>query len=336
MPPGARHRSSSRKKTSEGKERDNSLPPLLDRGNSTPGLGGRAASLGSKGSRTGDADRPGSCASDPVKGSKGSRTSDADRPGSCASDPVKGVPSASRLSVGARPPRPPGEKWWITSKIQNVRSAGGGYAPVACGTPKVNLTPLDNAPQPPLPLLNEQLKSGYLLQKEDPSRNTATAPLRLGGSSEVEFDEHTKGSAPRQEVELVSESQVQSADPEGQYIISDRFCCSLCETGSDDSGAPVVRFSRGGAVLTSFSLRPLAVVLEALTATPDLGLTVIGHARVDEDAGLALKRAEVSVKHLCSKGIDDTRLKVAVCKVSGSMAGSAVTFVRTPESSGEA
>lgn len=314
MTSGARQRSSSRKKRSESRERetkDASLPPILDRGNSTPRLG-RASSLD-------------------LKSGTGSKAES--RADSRASDPAQGVrpPTKSRRDgpTGARPPRPPGEKWWITANLKKAQPTPGGYCPASCSTPKVNLTPLDNAPPPPLSLSGEQLAalsitqksgSGYPLQKEGSSKKSATAPLLLR-SEPVELDRSEKAEPDRSETALSNRSEVD--------IFSDSFCCALCETGSDDSGAPVVRFSRGGAMLTSFSLRPLAVVLEALGACPELALTVIGHARSDEDAGLALKRAEVSVKHLCSEGVGKDRLKVTVCGASESLAGSAVTFVRT-------
>lgn len=74
------------------------------------------------------------------------------------------------------------------------------------------------------------------------------------------------------------------------------------------SAAPVVRFTRGSAVLSSLGLRPLGVVTEALQHDPSLRLTVSGFARADEDSSLALKRAQVVVKHLYKQGVQENRI----------------------------
>jgi outer membrane protein OmpA-like peptidoglycan-associated protein len=74
------------------------------------------------------------------------------------------------------------------------------------------------------------------------------------------------------------------------------------------SAAPVVRFTRGSAVLSSLSLRPLSLVTEALQHDPSLRLTISGCVRDDEDSLLALKRAQVVAKHLCKQGVQENRI----------------------------
>jgi outer membrane protein OmpA-like peptidoglycan-associated protein len=103
------------------------------------------------------------------------------------------------------------------------------------------------------------------------------------------------------------------------------------------SAAPVVRFTRGSAVLSSLGLRPLGVVTEALQHDVRLRLTVSGFARADEDSSLALKRAQVVVKHLCKQGVQENRICAVACQdTTDNTSGDASGSVDGPSSGNEA
>eukprot|EP00746_Dinoflagellata_sp_MGD_P011783 gnl/MRDRNA2_/MRDRNA2_124847_c0_seq1.p1 gnl/MRDRNA2_/MRDRNA2_124847_c0~~gnl/MRDRNA2_/MRDRNA2_124847_c0_seq1.p1 ORF type:complete len:611 (+),score=126.30 gnl/MRDRNA2_/MRDRNA2_124847_c0_seq1:103-1935(+) len=107
-----------------------------------------------------------------------------------------------------------------------------------------------------------------------------------------------------------------------------RATSSRARPSTPASAAPVVRFARGSAVLSSLGLRPLSIVTEALQHDPSLRLTVSGCARADEDSLLGLKRAQVVVKHLCKQGVQENRICARAMDESIVQGDAQVTFAR--------
>eukprot|EP00747_Dinoflagellata_sp_TGD_P164751 gnl/TRDRNA2_/TRDRNA2_185111_c0_seq1.p1 gnl/TRDRNA2_/TRDRNA2_185111_c0~~gnl/TRDRNA2_/TRDRNA2_185111_c0_seq1.p1 ORF type:complete len:647 (-),score=114.48 gnl/TRDRNA2_/TRDRNA2_185111_c0_seq1:81-2021(-) len=75
--------------------------------------------------------------------------------------------------------------------------------------------------------------------------------------------------------------------------------------------AALVRFSRGGALLSSLNVRPVTGVVEVLRRQPNLRLRVEGYVADGEPVDLAQKRADAVVRYLGSQGIAESRLEAA-------------------------
>jgi len=69
-----------------------------------------------------------------------------------------------------------------------------------------------------------------------------------------------------------------------------------------------VRFSKGGAMLSSLAARAVAGLVETMRRTPILAIVVEGRVAADENAELAGRRAQAVAKYLRSQGIAASRL----------------------------
>lgn len=71
-----------------------------------------------------------------------------------------------------------------------------------------------------------------------------------------------------------------------------------------------VRFSKGGALLSSMASRALVALVECLRQKPSLSIVVEGRVAAEENAELATRRAQAVAKYLRSQGITSSRLSV--------------------------
>lgn len=87
-----------------------------------------------------------------------------------------------------------------------------------------------------------------------------------------------------------------------------------------------VRFARGGALLSSLAVRAAAPVLELLERQPSLQVILEGHASLGESTELALRRAQVVLRHLASKGVATDRLTAVAAPAHKTAVAPCVTF----------
>jgi outer membrane protein OmpA-like peptidoglycan-associated protein len=129
----------------------------------------------------------------------------------------------------------------------------------------------------------------------------ASMPAECGTREAQRRQEETQDSLRKfgeQEAYLLQKVLVALADTDGGRDRTSKDACTVQIVTETK-----IKFSKGGALMSSLAARPLAGILEVLKQQPDLVLNVLGCRREDEDETLALKRARLVVKYFHGQGI---------------------------------